>query len=73
MRAAVQDAYTAAAQGAHSCCEPQDAHQVVSQADGCCCSNEKSIPAQDVAFMTDYSAEERAHVPAEAEEISLGC
>ena len=37
-----------------------------------CCSKEE-VPTQEVVFTTAYSSEEHAAVPAEADEISLGC
>ena len=71
MQGAVKAAYSAAAQGA-SCCGQPSTDPVASQQKPCC-SSDSGAPAQDVAFATAYSPEERSAVPAEAEEISLGC
>ena len=38
-----------------------------------CCANTQYLPTQNVSFATGYSKDEKAAVPVEAEEISLGC
>ncbi len=89
MQAAVKEAYSAAAQGASCCVPaPVDSTQSAccgeaaadlsktvesASSQNPCCSSESSGVAQDVSFSTAYSPEERAAVPADAEEISLGC
>jgi len=85
----VKEAYSAAAQGASdysgmqeptggTCCSgKQEPANVACCSDSpkkqSCCSEETLTPTQEVSFATAYSSEERAAVPPEAEEISLGC
>ncbi len=38
-----------------------------------CCPGDHYLPAEGVSFSTDYNSSEISAVPAEAEEISLGC
>ena len=72
MRAAVQQAYTAAALTGCGCGSGKDARQRNPIPTGCC-GEAVSVPVQDVMFERAYSPEERSAVPAEAAQISLGC
>jgi ubiquinone/menaquinone biosynthesis C-methylase UbiE len=77
MRRQVQTRYSAAAQGGQGCCD-QPAQELIQIADQAnpqtpCCSGKSPIPTQDLVFSTGYSPEERAAVPGEAAQISLGC
>ena len=73
MRENVKKAYSAAAKTVGSrgtstsvdCCSPDSPIP--------CCSSNVDVPTQDVIFAAAYSPEERAAVPDEAQEISLGC
>ena len=67
MRAAVQQAYTAAALTGCGCGCGE------SETTSSCCGEAVSVPVQDVMFERAYSPEERSTVPAEAAQISLGC
>jgi arsenite methyltransferase len=76
MRGAVQEAYAAAAQSDNKSgcsCSTEPAQSQSDASTGSCCSSEPYLPTQSVTFKTDYSLEERSQVPADAEEISLGC
>ena len=86
MRDAVQNAYADRAKSGGSCCgggveNELDVMSLITQDPSaeapiqaqCCCSSEPYLPTQNVSFATGYSADEKASVPAEAEEISLGC
>jgi ubiquinone/menaquinone biosynthesis C-methylase UbiE/DNA-binding transcriptional ArsR family regulator len=77
MREKVKDAYSAAAQGACDCSGMQEPASAACCSDSPqskpCCSEDTLTPNQAVNFATAYSPEERAAVPPEAEEISLGC
>ena len=85
MQGAVKEAYSAAALGASSCCSsaPGSASSSCCSSDQAsasasasavpCCSSKPEAPTQEVVFSTAYSPEEHAAVPAEADEISLGC
>ena len=86
MRDAVQNAYAARAISGGGCCggtveKELDVMSLLSddpsakpptQAQSCC-SNNLYLPTENVSFATGYSASEKALVPVEAEEISLGC
>ena len=77
MRQQVQSAYSAAAQGLRGCCD-QPAQELITLSEqtspqASCCSGKDLATTQDLIFITDYSPEERAAVPGEAEQISLGC
>jgi arsenite methyltransferase len=75
MRDAVQEAYGAAAQASCGCGTSQQTSTSACCSPAAvipCCSN-TADPNQKVIFLPNYSAEERAVVPGEAEEISLGC
>jgi ubiquinone/menaquinone biosynthesis C-methylase UbiE len=77
MRQQVQSAYSAAAQGVRGCCD-QPAQELITITDqtspqASCCSGKDPAITQDLVFITGYSPEERAAVPGEAEQISLGC
>jgi arsenite methyltransferase len=76
VREAVQAGYSAAAQGQSSCCSSTDP----SGGSSSCCSSGNAMDQLisiddnlDVRFIPDYSASERAGVPAESAEIALGC
>ena len=79
MQGAVKEAYSAAALGANSCCSSDQASSSccssapASASAVPCCSSKSEVPTQEVVFSTAYSPEEHAAVPAEADEISLGC
>ena len=77
MRQQVQSAYSAAAQGSRGCCDQpaQELIQITDQAapQASCCSGKEPAADQDLVFTTGYSPEERAAVPDEAAQISLGC
>jgi ubiquinone/menaquinone biosynthesis C-methylase UbiE len=73
MRDAVRDNYAAVAENSSGCCGSAPA--AVSECCGAgasssCCSG---TSYEDVAFRTDYSADELNAAPQEAAEISLGC
>jgi len=74
MLKAVEKTYSAAATGTDSCGCQSDATTTS------CCGGESKQPASsccagpnDVQIAPDYSLEERQSVPADAEQISLGC
>lgn len=81
MRDAVRGVYGSRAIQGGSCCgepsqagitgEPVEQPNAVSKKS--CCSKDPDDINQQVNFVTDYSATERESVPAEADEISLGC
>jgi ubiquinone/menaquinone biosynthesis C-methylase UbiE len=87
MRDAVQNAYAERAVSGGSCCggsvdKEMDVMSLLSddlsaitpaQSQCCCSSNNQYLPTEAVSFATGYSQDEKAAVPAEAEEISLGC
>jgi ubiquinone/menaquinone biosynthesis C-methylase UbiE len=77
MRQQVQSAYSAAAQGGRGCCDQptQELIQISDQTPktNSCCSGKDTASTQDLEFIASYSPEERAAVPTEAEQISLGC
>ena len=84
---AVEGATTgAASQSACGCGDPREAQSSMAKSACCsgegsdvaaastaCCTGEVKAAAQDKTSAIGYSPEERATVPAEAEEISLGC
>lgn len=86
MRDAVQNAYAERAVSAGSCCGGKDEKDLdvmsllsddlsaeTPTQTQCCCSNNQYLPTEAVSFATGYSQAEKAAVPVEAEEISLGC
>jgi len=79
MRDSVQDVYSARAESAGCGCSSSGAKQDSMSSACCssgssnCCGDNTTATGQSATFITDYSPEERAVVPAEAEEISLGC
>ncbi len=86
VREAVKDAYGSIAESRGSCCgekreEKLDILSLLSDTACCggssstqsCCSNDQSLPFQSVTFATGYTPAEKANVPEEADEISLGC
>jgi arsenite methyltransferase len=75
MRAAVQQQYSATAEGRSGCCTPQD-----DPLSGSCCTSESPTEQliqitenPETSFIQGYSAEQQAQAPAEAVEITLGC
>lgn len=77
MRQQVQAAYSAAAQTGCGCGD-NSAQEFVTLTDqtspnASCCSGKEPASTQELVFITGYSPEERAAVPSEAEQISLGC
>jgi ubiquinone/menaquinone biosynthesis C-methylase UbiE len=86
MRDSVQSAYAERAASGGSCCggsadQEIDVMSLLSDVPSTtapaktqsCCSNTQYLPAENVSFSTGYSPDEKASVPVEAEEISLGC
>jgi arsenite methyltransferase len=77
---AVQEGYGAQAEGqSAACCSPADSasgsaccSSGASASGSACCGGEPSAQ-DDVVITTNYSDEERAAIPPEAAEISLGC
>ena len=85
-RAAVQNNYGLLAElgRSNSIEQPSETFDVVSALSGSsccdgsstsqsCCSGTQYLPYQSILFATDYTVEDKATVPSEAEEISLGC
>jgi ubiquinone/menaquinone biosynthesis C-methylase UbiE len=69
VHAAIQEGYGAQAEGqSAACCSPAN-----SASGSACCGGEASTALDDVIITPTYSAEERAAIPNEAAEISLGC
>jgi arsenite methyltransferase len=78
MRQQVQAAYSAAAQGTSCCGGDQPAQQLITISEqpspvAACCSGKEAVTSDELVFVADYSPEDRASVPGEAEQISLGC
>jgi arsenite methyltransferase len=86
MREAVQNNYGLLAElgRSNSIEKPAEIFDVVSALSGLsccngssmsqsCCSSAEYLPYQSILFATDYTVEDKATVPSEAEEISLGC
>lgn len=73
MLTAVQDAYSATAlsQGSCTCGESRESGGAAAFSSGCCGSNDDFT--QNISLTDYYSAQEKAAVPNEAGEFSLGC
>ncbi len=76
VKQAVQDSYGAAAKGQASCCSSTGSESGGSS----CCGSASAVDelisidqVEEMQFTPGYSGAERAQVPAEAAEISLGC
>jgi arsenite methyltransferase len=69
MREAVQSQYGALALSGKNCCSSVQSSNFVLTQNTCC----ESSAALDNGFVIDYSPADKAQVPTEAEEFSLGC
>lgn len=79
VREAVQADYSVTALGGSGCCSPQSETGASESAASCCSPGSAELISMDnisvdgIQWDTGYSAEERAVVPQESAEISLGC
>jgi len=86
MREAVKENYGTIAETGDSCCQGKKDYDMEiidirsgssccsgSSGSASCCSNDVYFPNQGVEFTTDYTTAEKAIVPEESEQISLGC
>ena len=69
MRQAVQDEYGSIARQGVSCCGSAQSNPLAPAQTSCC----DAATAMDSGFVVDYTPADKAGVPAEAEQISLGC